>query len=951
MLIKRSAYICLFFILFLTVAFSCDKNRFVAEIPSNHTSSLQDSINFVRQSIEKLRNDTTLLKAELEKNIAQNNKIHQLVLHNKLGEIHLNNYHFRSAVENHRRYLTLSEELNDPLQILTALNKLAYDYKKAYWLNDAINYYFRALKLSDNLEDTHADFLKQKADTYYEIGNIYSMFGYHDEAMTYFEKSYRYGETLNDKKNLADNRLGMGIVFQEKRLYDSARINYNKAMDLNIEANSKSGIALSFLQLGNLRVKQEVYQQALIYLNSAYETLRNTSDRLNWMEVCFALGDANIKLMNYTEAEKYLSEGLELAKNINLSFYLETAYSKLSALYDEQNKPELVAQNLVLAHRYSTLRNVSGLQAELFNSYVNYENERNTQQISEMKSEYDSKSNRLKVIIIITILIIILLISMSLARFQLALRKKERDKALMEMVKLKSDFYMKITHEFKTPISIIVGLVEKLRKTINEGKSAHNLIDLDIIGRQSENLLFLVNEILTISKIQSGSDIHWVNGNVVDYLRYLHSCYVDFVETKKITYLFHSSTDEIVMDYSKEQIRVVVNNLLTNSIKHCKEGNKILLMVREDKNQKKCIIEVVDSGEGITAKDLPHIFDTFYQGETDQQEQMGMGIGLAFTKKVVESLDGKISARSIPHKETVFTVEIPIINNGRVTNNVPLEEISYIPTHFEEKGPELENGKEDAKKPLILIAEDNRDMIFYLTNVLRDEYNIIVAHDGKEAISFADEKVPDIIISDLMMPVMDGNKMCTHLKNSVMTSHIPIIILTAKTSVEDRIQSINAGADAYMTKPFIEEELKAKINQLLSSRKELRTKYSQVVLENQTTPTELANDANFEFLQKVTDIIYREIKNNEFFPHGLASEMFISPSQLNRKIKSISGLNATNYVLMVRLNRAKKMLTTSQKPIGEIAMDCGFGDFAYFSKTFKKEFGITPSKYQRMPHQ
>ena len=503
MLIKRSAYICLFFILFLTVAFSCDKNRFVAEIPSNHTSSLQDSINIIRQSIEKLRNDTTLLKAELEKNIAQNNKIHQLVPHNKLGETHLNNYHFRSAVENHRRYLTLSEELNDPLQILTALNKLAYDYKKAYWLNDAINYYFRALKFSDNLEDTHADILKQKADTYYGIGNIYSMFGYHDEAMTYFEKSYRYGETLNDKKNLADNRLGMGIVFQEKRLYDSARINYNKAIDLNIEANSKSGIALSFLRLGNLRVKQEIYQQALIYLTSAYETLRNTSDKLNWMEVCFALGDANIKLMNYTEAEKYLSEGLELAKDINLSYYLETAYSKLSALYDEQNKPELAAQNLVLAHRYSTLRNVSGLQAELFNSYVNYENERNTQQISEMKSEYDSKSNRLKVIIIITILIIILLISMSLARFQLAVRKKERDKALIEMVKLKSDFYMKITHEFKTPISIIVGLVEKLRKTINEGKSAHNLIDLDIIGRQSENLLFLVNEILTISKIQS----------------------------------------------------------------------------------------------------------------------------------------------------------------------------------------------------------------------------------------------------------------------------------------------------------------------------------------------------------------------------------------------------------------------------------------------------------------
>ena len=153
-----------------------------------------------------------------------------------------------------------------------------------------------------------------------------------------------------------------------------------------------------------------------------------------------------------------------------------------------------------------------------------------------------------------------------------------------------------------------------------------------------------------------------------------------------------------------------------------------------------------------------------------------------------------------------------------------------------------------------------------------------------------------------------------------------------------------------MTKPFIEEELKAKINQLLKSRKELREKYGQVVLDSQNASPELTNDSNFEFLQKVTDVIYREMKNIDYFPQGLASEMCVSPSQLNRKIKSISGLNATNYILKVRLNRAKKLLTTSQKPIGEIAMDCGFNDFAYFSRTFKKEFGITPSKYQRMPH-
>lgn len=949
MLINRTGYICLSLILFLIAILACDRNVYDIKSPGDNAILLQDTIDSVYQSYEKYRNDTTILQIELEKNTRKNSKIQLLVLHDKLGEIHLSNYHFNSAIESYHKYFKLSEELNDSLQILTALNRLASVYKKTCLLNDAINYYFRALKLSDNLEDTHAGILKEKANTYYEIGDIYSMFGYFDEALVYFKKSYRYGETLDDKKGLADNRLGIGLVFQEKKLYDSARINYNKAIDLNIEANSKSGISLSFLRLGNLRVEQEFYQEALIYLNSAYQTLTNTSDKLNLMEICFALGDANIKLMNYAEAEKYLSEGVTIAKQINLPSYLETAYSKLSTLYDAQNKTDIAAQNLILAHHYSHLINRNAIRADLFNSYVEYESEKKSQQILKLKSEYDSKSSRQKTIIIITIIVIIILIILFLTYYQLSRWKKQKDKSLLEIVKLKSDLYTKITHEFKTPITIIIGLVEKLKRTINDDKPTHNQIDLEIIERQSENLLFLVNEILSVSKIQSGTNIQLTHGNIVEYLRYLHSCYTDFVETKKITYLFRSSSDKIIMNYSMEQIRVIVNNLLTNSIKHCTKGNKIILTVREE-NNRKCVIEVIDDGEGIAAKDLPHIFKTFYQGESDQLEQLGTGIGLAYTKQVVENLNGKISVRSTPGKETVFTVEIPIVSNAHPSENESLHEITYASERFEEKKSEIEEKKENSTKTSILIAEDNRDMIFYLTTILKDDYNLVVARDRKEALTFAKEKSPDIIITDLMMPKMDGNELCTHLKSSDITNHIPIIVLTAKTSAEERIQSIRSGADAYLTKPFIEEELKAKIGQLLNSRKELRARYSQIVLDKQNTPLELADNSNFEFLQKVTDIIYRELKNSGFFPHGLASEMNISTSQLNQKIKAISGLNTTSYILTVRLNRAKKLLATSQKPIGEIAMDCGFSDFAYFSKSFKKEFGITPSKFQRIPH-
>lgn len=950
MSIIRLPYLSSCLIVLLAVLSSCyqgsdSKNNFDV-----NRLSLQDSINKINLSIKKIRNDSNSLQTTLEQSLFSNDKINQLVLYRSLGDLHLKNFHFTSAIKNHGEYLKLSEELADSLQIVKALNVLAIDYRKSYQMDNAIRYSFRARKTADNLQNSDTTVLREKALSLNGIGWIYSMLEYPDEALNSFRQSYQYAERVNQTDLLADDLMGIGVAYRDKKMYDSARVYFNKSADLFIEINSRTGLGLTFFCFGQLSAKQGSYQEALIFLNNAYNTLKETSDKLNWMEVCFTLGNTYKKLSQYAEAEKYLVEGLEIAKQLNLPFYLKNAYSDLSELYYLQNRPALAQQYHVVSHSFDNLINRNETQTILFNAFADYEKAESKKQLTGLKTVFDAKTNQQRILIVAFIVIIILLILIFLIHNRYTTMKKQKEKSLVEITKLKSDFYTNITHEFKTPISIIIGLAEKLKKTIGESKSAHNLIDLDIIGRQSENLLFLVNEILTVSKIQTRNSIHWVNGNIVSHLRYLHSCFVDFAETKKITYLFHSSTDEIIMDYSREQIRVIVNNLLTNAIKHCSAGNKILLMVREDKKQKKCIIEVADNGEGITAKDLPHIFKTFYQGESDLREQMGVGIGLAFTKQVVESMEGEIHVRSIPFKETVFTVEIPIINHRRASDDPATEETVPVPRRFEYDPLELEEEKEDSSKPLILIAEDNRDMIFYLTTVLRDEFNIVVAHDGQQAMDFAEEKIPDLIISDLMMPLVDGNKLCSHTKNSVMTSHIPIIVLTAKASDEDRIQLTKAGADAYMTKPFIEEELKAKINQLLKSRKELREKYGQVVLDSQNASPELTNDSNFEFLQKVTDIIYREMKNIDFFPQGLASEMCVSPSQLNRKIKSISGLNATNYILKVRLNRAKKLLTTSQKPIGEIAMDCGFNDFAYFSRTFKKEFGITPSKYQRMPH-
>lgn len=951
MSVTRPFCLGLLHVLLPVLIYSCSQGTGSNKSTEAYRHSLQDSINEIELSLEPIKNDYVQLQVAMKESHLSNDLISQLVLNQKIGDIHLKSFRFDDAIKNHEDYLRLSEQLADSLQIVKALNLLASNYRKAYQLEHAIRHSFRARKILDNLQQSDSIIFKAKAETLNGIGWIYSMLDFPDEALNSFNQSYQYLEkNISDTELLADNLTGMGIAYSNKERYDSARVYFNKSSNFHIATNSRSGLGLIFLSFGKLSTKQGNYREALIFLNNAYNTLKETNDWIKQMEVCFASGEAYKKLEQYADAEKFLLEGLEIAKEMNLPFYLKTAYSELTDIYYLQNKPTVAQQHHIASLQYEGLIKREKMQNALFNAFTDYQRTESERLIAGVETIYVTKNIQHKFLIFSCFLIIVLLIAIFLIYNQYITNKKQNEKSLVEITKLKSDFYTNITHEFKTPISIIIGLAEKLKKTIGESKSAHNLIDLDIIGRQSENLLFLVNEILTVSKIQSSNQIHWVNGNIVSHLRYLHSCYQDVAEAKKINYLFHSSSDEIIMDYSREQIRVIVNNLLANSIKHCSAGNKILLMVREDKKQKKCIIEVADNGEGIAAKDLPHIFRTFYQGDTDLREKIGVGIGLAFTKQVVESLGGKIQVRSVPFNETVFTVEIPVTNYRKSASITPAEETAPVMRQSAYDPVESGESKGESGRPLLLIVEDNRDMVFYLTTILRDDYNIIVAHDGQRALEIAEEKVPDLIISDLMMPVMDGNSFCCHLKKSVMTSHIPIIVLTAKTSTEERIDLIKAGVDAYITKPFIEEELKAKISQLLKSRKDLREKYGQVVLESQNVSSDITNDSNFEFLQRVTDIIYREMRNIEFFPQGLASEMCISPSQLNRKIKSISGLNATNYILKVRLNRAKKLLTTSQKPIGEIAMDCGFNDFAYFSRTFKKEFGITPSKYQRMPH-
>lgn len=333
MSIIRLSYLSSCLIVLLAVLSSCyqgsdSKNNFDV-----NRLSLQDSISKINLSIKKIRNDSNSLQTTLEQSLFSNDKINQLVLYRSLGDLHLKNFHFTSAIKNHGEYLKLSEELADSLQILKALNVLSIDYRKSYQMDNAIRYSFRARKTADNLQNSDTAILREKALTLNGIGWIYSMLEYADEARNSFRQSYHYAERASDTDLLADNLMGIGVAYRDKKMYDSARVYFNKSADLFIEINSRTGLGLTFFCFGQLSAKQGSYQEALIFLNNAYNTLKETSDKINWMEVCFTTGNTHKKLVQYAEAEKYLVEGLEIAKQLNLPFYLKNAYSDLSDLY------------------------------------------------------------------------------------------------------------------------------------------------------------------------------------------------------------------------------------------------------------------------------------------------------------------------------------------------------------------------------------------------------------------------------------------------------------------------------------------------------------------------------------------------------------------------------------------------------------------------------------------
>ncbi|WP_298653964.1 response regulator [uncultured Proteiniphilum sp.] len=523
--------------------------------------------------------------------------------------------------------------------------------------------------------------------------------------------------------------------------------------------------------------------------------------------------------------------------------------------------------------------------------------------------------------------------------------------------RLLSDIFAKITHELRTPLTVILGLSKQLKdqKNLSNGNLSTYL---NAIERQGRSLSDLVNQLLDIANLQtSDKTVEWKTGNIVTFVEMISETFRIYAKQKEIELFFFSSETEIETDFVPDYLQKILYNLLANAINYSDEGTRInLILERDTKTRQKMIIKVIDHGKGIGKEMLPHIFDLFYKSpHAGMETPAGSGIGLTLVKQLTEALGGTVRVESEVEKGSTFTVELPVRKSEKQLysfwkpeKNIPYP-VAETPTQEETKRFISSETDEDDLRNTILLVEDNKDIALYIRSMFpQEQYNIIYASNGEKAWDMANKQIPDIVITDAVMPKKNGIELCREIKGSPLLNHIPVIIISAKNKETDLIEGLRSGADCYIRKPFYAEELQIRVENLLETRQLLKEKYYRTVLKEEKAESG-DNNMNTDFLRHVTDIIYREIKNPDFTPGKLAQELAISVSQLNKKLNAITGYPSSTYILQVKLRHAKKIFTTYNKTIGEVAAECGIYDVNYFSRIFKKHTGITPTQFKRLP--
>lgn len=524
---------------------------------------------------------------------------------------------------------------------------------------------------------------------------------------------------------------------------------------------------------------------------------------------------------------------------------------------------------------------------------------------------------------------------------------------LQELDKLKSQFFANISHEFRTPLTLIMGEIENV---IASNIHSSDKKKLEIANRNANKLLVLINQLLELSKIDAGHlELENKKGNLVTFLKNIFFSFESLSSSKNILLRFNSDTENITVAFDHEKMETIFYNLLSNAFKFTEGPGEVSLSVKKIESKK---IEIIlkDTGIGIPQEQVPNIFNRFFQSDSSIiRKHEGTGIGLALVKELVELHQGEISVSSRENEGTEFRILLPLSLEQKKSILSEDTKVQII----EEKTPHntkaqsaiqpmlTENFEPGNHKKNILIVEDNIEVREYINEQLRNSFRIKEAQNGEEGLLAAKDQLPDLIITDVMMPHMDGYEFCREIRNDEKTSHIPIVMLTAKAGFDDKISGLETGIDAFLTKPFRAKELKIRVKNLIAQREQLRKRFSNSTVIRPTEVSAISTDQSF--LKKTLAVIEKNFHDENFSVEQLASKINMSVSQLNRKLNALIDQPAGQLIRSLRLQRAADLLKQKSGSVSEICYNLGFSNLSYFSRAFRKQFGRTPTEYKEHP--
>ncbi len=897
------------------------------------------------------KTDSALILGKQMLDLAQNKNSIKLEIEAStlIGKVYFELQKFERGEKIYNKGLELATTSKDSFLYAKKLFDLGYMYSKYHDYTNAFKTLQKSQKLYRKLEDP----LNEGWSIVHQ-GFIFRDLGDYKESEKYHLEHLQLSEKHGIKKSISAAYGNLGEVYYKLGDLPKSISHWKKAIRLSKEINLEEYANVGTGKLVEIYINEKQFSEAITYLNEyiavakkveipKYERsfplnihlwqcqidfgLKNYNKALIGCEDCLRIYDAN----NWNPESDLLKSLYEVNKKLNRPATALDYFEKYQFAIDDEivDKARTEIQSIVFNNQLVTDSIAQAQEKELLN--LTYE---------EGLREKNQEKNLFLILGLVVLLLIVTYFLVS-RRISAAERNK-----LKEVNQLKNSLFTNITHEFRTPLTVIKGMADTMKSNLEIKKLDDLENSLDMIERNSDGLLHLVNEMLDLAKIESGNmELQLVQADVIPFLKYVCESFNSLAEENQVSLTIHAETVALIMDFDGDKLSSIISNLLSNAIKFTPELGKIIVHINQiTKNENTYLfIRVKDNGIGMPIEELHNIFNRFYQTDTTTiRKNEGTGIGLALTKELVDLMHGAIKVKSKLNKGSEFSIKIPVTRNAPLSKNIQIESVPH--THLSNTSsfhtkhiPET-----DSELPLVLLVEDNIDVAHYLKTCLNNKYETLHAVNGIEGIEIALEKIPDIIISDVMMPGKDGFEVCATLKSDERTDHIPIIMLTAKATIEDRLTGLSHGADAYLAKPFNKEELFTRLDQLVSQRKKLISKIQKegftTILKKRTKNPKL------QFLQKVEKLINEDISKSSFGSGDLAKKLLISESQLYRKIKSITGKSTAVFIRSIRLKFAKELLTTTDKTVSETAFDVGFNDPSWFSRVFKDEFGFSPSE-------